>query len=124
MTTCVLQPKIALLKNRLGKFLLLAIAVLVGGTSIYAASETRHVVLVVWDGMRPDFVTEKCAPTLDKLGRAGVRFRNHHAVYPTATDVNGAAPATGCYPNRNGLAANLEFRPTRNSIQPIGLVDL
>src|SRR5437588_2045469 len=123
MTTCVLQPKIALLKNRLRKFLLLAIAVQAGGTSIYAASETRHVVLVVWDGMRPDFVTEKCAPTLDKLGRAGVRFRNHHAVYPTATDVNGAALATGCYPNRNGLVANLEFRPAINSRQPIDMGD-
>src|SRR5213082_1721987 len=123
MTTCVLQPKIALLKNRLRKFLLLAIAVQAGGTSIYPASETRHVVLVVWDGMRPDFVTEKYAPTLDKLAHDGIRFRNHHAVYPTATDVNGAALATGCYPNRNGLAANLEFRPAINSRQPIDMGD-
>ena len=123
MTTYVLQPKIALLKRRLQKFLLLAIAVLAGGTSIYAASETRHVVLVVWDGMRPDFVTEKYAPTLDKLAHDGVRFRNHHAVYPTATDVNGAALATGCYPNRNGLVANLEFRPAINSRQPIDMGD-
>src|SRR5438067_6231583 len=123
MTTYVLQPKIALLKRRLQKFLLLAIAVLAGETSIYAASETRHVVLVVWDGMRPDFVTEKYAPTLDKLAHDGVRFRNHHAVYPTATDVNGAALATGCYPNRNGLVANLEFRPAINSRQPIDMGD-
>src|SRR5436190_17988395 len=123
MTIYVLQPKIALLKRRLQKFLLLAIAVLPGGTSIYAASETRHVVLVVWDGMRPDFVTEKYAPTLEKLAHNGVRFRNHHAVYPTATDVNGAALATGCYPNRNGLAANLEFRPAINSRQSIDMGD-
>src|SRR5438105_7325464 len=123
MTTCVLQPKIALLKNRLRKFLLPAIAVLAGGTSIYAASETRHVVLVVWDGMRPDFVAEKYAPTLNKLARDGVRFRNHHAVYPTATDVNGAALATCCYPNRNGLAANTEFRPAINPRQPVDMGD-
>src|SRR5438045_97661 len=123
MTTCVLQPKIALLKNRSRKFLLAAIAGLAAGTSIYAASETRHVVLVVWDAMRPDFVAEKYAPTLDKLARDGVRFRNHHAVYPTATDVNGAALATGCYPNRNGLVANLEFRPAINSRQPIDMGD-
>src|SRR5438105_2812101 len=123
MTTCVLQPKIALLKNRLRKFLLPAIAVLAGGTSIYAASETRHVVLVVWDGMRPDFVAEKYAPTLNKLARDGVRFRNHHAVYPTATDVNGAVLATGCYPNRNGLAANTEFRPAINPRQPVDMGD-
>jgi arylsulfatase A-like enzyme len=123
MTTWLLQPKIALLKTCLRNFLLLAIAVLAGGTSIYSASETRHVVLVVWDGMRPDCVTEKCTPTLDKLAHDGVRFRNHHAVYPTATDVNGAALATGCYPNCNGLAANTEFRPGINPRQPIDMGD-
>ena len=73
--------------------------------------------------MRPDFVTEKYTPTLDKLAHDGVRFRNHHSVYPTATDVNGAALATGCYPNRNGLAANLEFRPVINPRQPIDMGD-
>jgi len=127
MTTYVLQPKIALLKTRFRRFLLILIAALSGQPApLVAAASTanpRHVILVVWDGMRPDFVTEKYAPTLDKLARAGVRFRNHHAVYPTATDVNGAALATGCYPNRNGLAANLEFRPAINSRQPIDMGD-
>ena len=71
----------------------------------------RHVVVVVWDGMRPDFVTERNAPTLWKLAREGVTFRRHHSVYPTTTNVNGAAIATGAYPNRNGLLANREYRP-------------
>jgi len=127
MTTCVDQPKIGLLKTRFRKFLLIVIAALSGqaGSVVAAvpATNTRHVVLVVWDGMRPDFVTEKYAPTLEKLAHNGVRFRNHHAVYPTATDVNGAALATGCYPNRNGLAANLEFRPAINSRQSIDMGD-
>jgi arylsulfatase A-like enzyme len=127
MTTYVLQPKIALLKTRFRNFLPIAIAVFFGQpTSLVtavSAANTRHVVLIVWDGMRPDFATEKYAPTLDKLAHDGVRFRNHHAVYPTATDVNGAALATGCYPNRNGLAANLEFRRAINSRQPIDMAD-
>jgi len=127
MTTPIPQPKIGLLKIRFRKFLLIVIAALSGQlASVVAAvpaTNTRHVVLVVWDGMRPDFVTEKYAPTLDKLAHDGVRFRNHHAIYPTATDVNGAALATGCYPNRNGLAANLEFRPAINSRQPIDMGD-
>ncbi len=66
--------------------------------------------MVVWDGMRPDFVTERNTPTLWKLSREGVIFRHHHAVYPTATDINGAAIATGVYPDRNGLLANREYR--------------
>ena len=74
----------------------------------------RHVVVIVWDGMRPDFVTEHNTPTLWKLGHDGVIFREHHSVYPTATNVNGAAIATGLYPNRNSLLANREFRPRIN----------
>lgn len=71
----------------------------------------RHVVVVVWDGMRPDFVSERNTPALWKLAQEGVTFTKHHSVYLTATNVNGAAMATGVYPNRNGLLANREFRP-------------
>jgi arylsulfatase A-like enzyme len=71
----------------------------------------RHVVVLVWDGMRPDFVTERNTPALWKLAHDGVTFRHHHSVYPTATNVNGAAIATGVYPNRNSLLANREYRP-------------
>ena len=71
----------------------------------------RHVVVVVWDGMRPDFVTERNTPALWRLAQEGVTFLHHHSVYITATNVNGAAIATGVFPNRNSLLANREFRP-------------
>ena len=56
------------------------LAILVAGSvQITAAAEpNRHVVVVVWDGMRPDFVTEQNAPTLWQLSKSGVFFRNHH----------------------------------------------
>lgn len=63
-----------------------------------AAPSERHVVVVVWDGMRPDFVNERNTPTLWKLAQEGVTFQSHHSVYLTATNVNGAAIATGVYP--------------------------
>jgi predicted AlkP superfamily pyrophosphatase or phosphodiesterase len=69
------------------------------------------VVVVVWDGMRPDFVSEHNTPALWKLSREGVTFRNHHAVYPSATMVNGTALVTGVYPGKNGLIANHVYRP-------------
>src|SRR5438045_6470916 len=75
------------------------------------AKSDRHVVVVVWDGMRPDFVSEETTPTLWKLAREGVTFRNHHAVYPSATMVNGTALVTGVYPGKNGVIANYEYRP-------------
>src|ERR671925_896340 len=80
-----------------------------------AAGETarpkRHIVIVVWDGMRPDFVSEETTPTLWKLAREGVVFRNHHAAYPSATQVNGTALVTGVYPGRSGVIANYAYRP-------------
>jgi len=75
------------------------------------ARSDRHVVVVVWDGMRPDFVNEETTPTLWKLAREGVTFRNHHPVYPSATMVNGTAIVTGDYPGKNGIIANYEYRP-------------
>jgi predicted AlkP superfamily pyrophosphatase or phosphodiesterase len=71
----------------------------------------RHIVVVVWDGMRPDFVSEQTTPTLWKLAREGVTFRNHHAVYPSATQVNGTALVTGVYPGRSSVIANYAYRP-------------
>jgi len=79
----------------------------------------RHVVVVVWDGMRPDAVTERNTPALWKMAQSGVIFGHHHSVYPTATNVNGAAIATGVYPNRNSLLANREFRPAINPLRII-----
>src|SRR5947207_14065857 len=73
--------------------------------------QDRHVVIVVWDGMRPDFISEQNTPTLWKLAQAGVIFRNHHSVFPSATIVNGTAINTGVYANRSGVLANHDYRP-------------
>ena len=75
------------------------------------ARSDRHIVVVVWDGMRPDFVNEETTPTLWKLAREGITFRNHHPVYPSATQVNATALVTGVYPGRNGVIANYAYRP-------------
>jgi len=75
-----------------------------------APRSDRHVVVVVWDGMRPDFVSEKTTPTLWKFSREGVTFRNHHAVYLSATQVNGTALVTGVHPGRSSVIANYAYR--------------
>jgi arylsulfatase A-like enzyme len=89
-----------------------------------AAAGSGHVVLVVWDGMRPDMVTEKNCPVLWRLAHEGVTFRNHHSVYPTATIVNGAALATGVYPNRSGLIANHDYLPQIDLAKPVDVETL
>jgi arylsulfatase A-like enzyme len=89
--------------------------------AITPAKPGQHVVVVVWDGMRPDFVTEQNTPTLWRLAQAGVTFRNHHAVYPSATMVNGTAMVTGIYPGNSGIIANHVYRP---DIDPLHAVDV
>src|SRR4051812_37280024 len=88
-------------------------------TDARPASAKHQVVLVVWDGMRPDFVSREHTPALWKLGQNGVVFRNHHPVYFSATNVNGAALATGMYPAHSGVIANHEFRPQIDSQKPV-----
>ena len=74
---------------------------------------------MVWDGLRPDFVSERNTPTLAALARRGVTFAHHHAIYPSSTEVNGVAIATGLFPNHSGVLANLEYRPEINKRRPI-----
>ena len=90
---------------------LLFLIVCSSAAAVVPAKPERHVVVVVWDGMRPDFVTEQNTPTLWKLAREGITFRNHHAVYPSATMVNGTAIVTGIYPGKSGIIANHVYRP-------------
>ena len=86
-------------------------------------SDSKHVVLVVWDGMRPDLVSETNSPALWKLARDGVVFRNHHSVYPSATNVNGTAIVTGVYPGHSGIIANHEYRPEIDNKKVIDVED-
>ncbi len=67
--------------------------------------------LIVVDGLRPDYVTREVMPNLSALGRRGVVFARHHSVYPTVTRVNAASISTGAYPERHGLLGNSVFFP-------------
>ena len=75
-----------------------------------ARQEQRHL-LIVLDGLRPDYVTPALMPNLYALGERGVVFTDHHAVYPTVTRVNAASISTGAYPETHGLMGNAVFFP-------------
>ena len=92
--------------------------------SAAAAGVAGHVVVVVWDGMRPDMVNATNTPTLYQLAREGVFFQNHHAVYLSSTEVNATAIATGAYPNRSGIMGNREYRPNINPLKRIEVQSL
>lgn len=103
------------------RFILAGLLLLAGVLSprLPAAGLASRVVIVVWDGMRPDFVAERFTPTLYRLARTGVTFANHHSVYPCATEVNGTAISTGSYPLNSGIMANTEYRFGINKLKGI-----
>ncbi len=80
----------------------------------------EHVVIMVWDGMRPDFITPALTPNLSRLAREGVFFTNHHPVFVSSTEVNGAAIATGLYPRHSRIYANQEYFPEIKSLALLG----
>ncbi|HAM72381.1 MAG TPA: hypothetical protein DCM86_12125 [Verrucomicrobiales bacterium] len=88
------------------------------GAAVHGQAE--HVVVVVWDGMRPDFITPQYTPTLYEFARKGTFFRNHHSAYITSTEVNGTALATGMHPDHGGVMANTEYRPDLNWLASYG----
>ena len=61
---------------------------------------------MVWDGLRPDFVSAERTPNLWRLAQHGVWFERSHAVYPTLTRANSPAISTGCRPGRAGVPGN------------------
>lgn len=71
----------------------------------------RRVLVIVADGLRPDSVDEDVMPTVTRLARQGVRFGDHHAVYPSHTRVNASSLATGVSPGRHGIVANTMLVP-------------
>jgi arylsulfatase A-like enzyme len=79
--------------------------------STQGPAPARHLLIVV-DGLRPDYVTPEVMPNLSALGRRGVVFARHHAVYPTVTRVNAASISTGAYPEGHGLLGNTVFFPS------------
>ena len=103
-------------------FLLLILAFTTGRVAAAppAHGKAHHVVVMVWDGMRPDFVTEKTTPNLWKLSCQGVTFLNNHPVYISVTEANGTAMATGVYPERSDVMADREYRPLANPLDVVG----
>jgi Type I phosphodiesterase / nucleotide pyrophosphatase len=62
--------------------------------------------LVGFDGLRPEMVTEALMPNLYRHATEGVIFKNHRCVFPAETYVNLLSLVTGSVPSRHGLIAN------------------
>jgi len=76
-----------------------------------AARPAHRVIVFVWDGMRPDSVSEAETPHLAALARRGTNFSDNHSSYPTFTMMNAAAFATGAFSGQSGFYGNTVYRP-------------
>jgi arylsulfatase A-like enzyme len=91
-------------------------AVLAAGTAAQAPMSGTHAqLMIVVDGLRPDYVTPALMPRLAQLGRRGIVFNAHHSVFPTVTRVNASSIATGAYPEAHGLLGNTVYVPAVNA---------
>ncbi|MBZ5557131.1 MAG: alkaline phosphatase family protein [Acidobacteriia bacterium] len=97
-----------------------ALAAVVAALTIVAGSRAQqppphaHLVIVV-DGLRPDYVTPEVMPRLYRLGQRGIVFNAHHSVFPTVTRVNSPSFVTGAYPETHGLMGNNIYIPKANA---------
>jgi arylsulfatase A-like enzyme len=81
------------------------------------------ILLMIWDGLRPDMVDAGRTPFLHRMASQGVFCRASHAVYPTVTRVNSASLVTGCHPGRHGIVDNELYIPALDSQKPVSCGD-
>ena len=93
--------------------LTVVVALVAGSRAQQAPAHTQLVIVV--DGLRPDYVTPEVMPRLFRLGQRGIVFRAHHSVFPTVTRVNASSFVTGAYPETHGLMGNNIYIPKANA---------
>jgi predicted AlkP superfamily pyrophosphatase or phosphodiesterase len=89
----------------------------IGAASRAQVTAPHSQLVIVVDGLRPDYVTPEVMPRLSRLGERGIVFRAHHSVFPTVTRVNGSSFVTGAYPDAHGLMGNVIYSPKTDPIK-------
>ncbi len=74
-----------------------------GGT---AQVEPPRTLIVIFDGLREDYINEKQMPNLYRFTQQATYGANNHSVFPTYTRVNSASFGTGAYPHKHGILGN------------------
>ena len=105
-TATARAPRVSVAPAIAALLLALAFAPRFGAAGAPPSRPARIFILMVWDGLRPDFVSAALTPALFAMETEGVRFARHHAVYPTITMVDAASIATGAPPGRTTIVGD------------------
>jgi arylsulfatase A-like enzyme len=81
------------------------------------------ILITVWDGLRPDMISERHTPFLYAMSQRGVFCSASHAAFPTATRINSASLASGCYPGKHGIVDNELYAPQLDPDRAISCAD-
>ncbi|MGQ4832320.1 MAG: alkaline phosphatase family protein [Candidatus Asgardarchaeia archaeon] len=97
--------------------LLILSLVPLSGSIVYAQVQQtdyygRLAVIVIIDGLEPSVLPTLNLTTLPALASEGAYTYNATTVLPSATTVAHAALATGCYPEKNGIANTIVINST------------
>jgi len=92
------------------------------GDAATASARAERVILMVWDGMRPDFVSAERTPHLHRFAASGARYARAVSVLPSVTRPTTTSVTTGAYPAAHGIYSNL-FTGPRGDRAPIDTGD-
>jgi len=98
-----MKLKCRIFASRAAAFLVVAAVTGVASSRAATKNNGRIFLMMVWDGLRPDFVNPRDTPNLFALEREGVLFAHQHSVFPTVTMVDAAVLATGGEPDHTGI---------------------
>ena len=91
-------------------FSILLLAPVCAITAQQPATATRTLI-VVFDGLRPDYITPEYMPNVHAMKKTGAYGLHNHSVFPTVTRVNASSYITGSYPAKHGLMGNTVYFP-------------
>jgi phosphonoacetate hydrolase len=72
---------------------------------------TQRVLVIVFDALKPQFITPELMPALHAFSERGVMCTNSHSTFFTETRVNQSAVTSGCMAYQHGMVANRFVAP-------------
>ena len=83
------------------------------------AGKVSRVVIAVFDGLRPDRISQSLTPNLYRFLTDGLWFQEARSVFPSMTRVATTSFATGSHPSQHGVVNNAFFHPAIEGGEPL-----
>lgn len=83
------------------------------------SAKVARVIIAVFDGLRPDRISEALTPNLNRFMSEGLWYREARSVFPSMTRVATTSFATGSHPTRHGVVNNAFFHPAIDGGEPL-----